>query len=74
MASQAAAPETIGAAKLVPLASVTPSSTPSSVSNAPGVATGICTPGAATSTAALEVLKNDGASDGFSEATDRTCG
>ncbi len=74
VASQAAAPETIGAAKLVPLPSVTPSAVPSSTSNAPGIASGTLTPGAATSTEVFSLLKPDGARFGSTAATDSTCG
>jgi len=70
---QAAAPATIGEAKLVPVSTWTPSGVPSG-SSAIGVSTGTASPGAATSTAALLLLNDAGASVGPTAATLRTCG
>src|SRR4051812_6979216 len=72
--SQAAAPETIGAAKLVPSATVTPSAAPSVVSNATGSAAGTCSPGAARSIASSTSENELGASVVPTDPTDSTCG
>ena len=69
----AAAPATIGEAKLVPVSTWTPSGVPSG-SSAIGVSTGTASPGAARSTAALLLLNEAGASVWPTAATLRTCG
>src|SRR5689334_22052908 len=72
--SHATVPATIGAAKLVPDATVTPSAAPSVVSSATGMATGTSSPGAATSIEALALEKYDDSLSCPVDATDRTCG
>jgi hypothetical protein len=71
--TQAAAPATIGEAKLVPLSAIVPSGVPS-VSKAVGVSSGTPSPGAAMSTAALRLLNAAGASAWLRAATLRTWG
>src|SRR3954451_16521675 len=70
--SHATAPATIGAAKLVPDARVRPSAVPSGVARAPGIARGMCSPGAPTSIDAFALEKYDEPFCWFVAATDRT--